>query len=873
MRVEGRSASSIVCPPDVTLNCDMDYTDENMIGSASLYNICETETISVSFTPQLNACGEGFVIATYSIEGSSPTNSCSQRITMENQDDAFDPSGIRFPRNLPTSPTGQISCTDDITYDAPTWTAGPCDFIGYTEEVDTFFIENGSGGNNACFRILRRFTVIDWCVYDETNGEEGLYIGSQTIKITDNEAPLLMDCEPSIYDVDADCVRASTVLTNMAEDNGDCASDWLKWQVFVDTWADGVVDYEYSSFLPSNDSNINNDTNGNGINDRYLAPTSSGEEVAVDVTEVLESSMTNHIVTWKVTDGCGNVSSCTTTFMVVDQKAPTPYCINVYTALMADPDGDGPLSPMVELWAKDFDKGAFDNCTEQEDLLFTFGDSFPVLALIDEAHYFKGEGQLATEAEYLAGNAQYWDPVEQTAGMVFDCDDRPSVNIEIRVTDEKGNSDTCLIFLGIIDNQDGCDNAGSKADIAGNISTSTGEFVQGIEVILGALLPEYPRSTEVVDGTFAFSDNDLFIDYDVTAALNDNPSNGVSTLDLVLIQRHIVGLSELDSPYKVIAADISNDEKLSALDIIELRKVILGVQDEFNSVDSWRFVDAAQEFADVVSPWPVDYSVDIDNLESNINSANMVAVKMGDVNDTYTSFTNQSTDVRSGKSVSLSVVDAELVSNTVGIIEITNDEKVTTQGLQMSIEFNKVTPITIESSLAGFGDANYSINGNLVTISWSANTLKTVDAGQVLFTIICNVESNIAISDVITISDRKLRSEVYLGESHDINNVELVVRDGNGSEVELTSKVLLQNEPNPFTNETTISYYLKNMETSATIKVMDVMGKVIYSQSVNANKGWNTHSISQSDLAASGVYYYQLDAGNFSEIKSMILVK
>ena len=92
-------------------------------------------------------------------------------------------------------------------------------------------------------------------------------------------------------------------------------------------------------------------------------------------------------------------------------------------------------------------------------------------------------------------------------------------------------------------------------------------------------------------------------------------------LDLVLIQRHIVGLSELDSPYKVIAADISNDEKLSALDIIELRKVILGVQDEFNSVDSWRFVDAAQEFADVVSPWPVDYSVDIDNLESNINSA------------------------------------------------------------------------------------------------------------------------------------------------------------------------------------------------------------------------------------------------------------
>ena len=108
--------------------------------------------------------------------------------------------------------------------------------------------------------------------------------------------------------------------------------------------------------------------------------------------------------------------------MVVDQKAPTPYCVSISTALMANGG--------VELWAIDFDLGAFDNCTAQEDLLFTFGDSFPVLELLDEAHYFKGEGQLATEAEYLAGNAQYWDPVEQTAGMVFDCDDRPSESKE-----------------------------------------------------------------------------------------------------------------------------------------------------------------------------------------------------------------------------------------------------------------------------------------------------------------------------------------------------------------------------------------------------------------------------------------------------------
>ena len=887
VRVEGKTIASIVCPPDVTLACDMDYTDPAMIGTATSLALCGSESVEVTFNPQLDACGVGFVIATYTVVGSTnPVISCNQRIDVENPYPAFDPTEINFPRDLPTNATAQISCTDDITYAAPTWTAGACDFIGYTEDVDTFFFEVDpvtGVTNNACFKILRRFTVIDWCVYDATNGQDGLYYGSQTIKITDRDAPVLNNCDPVMFAVDDNndannngniCERLSVVLTNNATDAGNCASDWLKWQVFVDTWGDNVIDYEYSSFLPTNDSNINNDTNGNGINDRYLAPTSSGEDVSITVVEAIESSMFNHVVTWKVTDGCGNVASCTTTFMVVDKKAPTPYCISVHTALMADPDGDGPLMPMVELWAKDFDKGAYDNCTEQEDLIFTFGDSFPVLTLLDQAHYFKGEGQLATEAEYLAGTAQYWDPVAQTAGMVFDCNDRPSVNIIITVTDEKGNSDSCLVFLGIIDNNDDCENAGSRADIEGLISTASGEFVPGTQVNLDALLPEYPRSTEVVDGAFAFTNNDLFVDYEITASLNDNPANGVSTLDLVLIQRHIVGFAELDSPYKAIAADISNDEKISAIDVIELRKVILGVQDEFNNVDSWRFVDAAQDFADIVSPWPIDYSVDVDELESNISSANMVAVKMGDVNGTYSALNNtQSTDVRSTNAVTLSIVEETLNIGDQERINITNDSQIATQGIQMTIEFNGALPRAIESSLAGFGDSNYSINGNLISLSWNSNALQTIEAGDVLFTIVTDVESTISTSDVVTISDRKLRSEVYVGESLEINNIELVVRDDTGSQIEVATQTLLQNEPNPFTHETTISYYLSNTESTAVISIMDVMGKVIYSQNVNADKGWNTHTISQSDLSASGVYYYQLNAGNYSEKKSMILVK
>jgi len=55
--------------------------------------------------------------------------------------------------------------------------------------------------------------------------------------------------------------------------------------------------------------------------------------------------------------------------MIVDKKAPTPYCVNISSSPMEN--------GQVELWAIDFDLGAFDNCTDQENLRFTFTDVPP----------------------------------------------------------------------------------------------------------------------------------------------------------------------------------------------------------------------------------------------------------------------------------------------------------------------------------------------------------------------------------------------------------------------------------------------------------------------------------------------------------------
>ena len=53
----------------------------------------------------------------------------------------------------------------------------------------------------------------------------------------------------------------------------------------------------------------------------------------------------------------------------------------------------------------------------------------------------------------------------------------------------------------------------------------------------------------------------------LTASKNDDYLNGVSTLDLLLIQRHILGIETLDDPYKFIAADVNNDQEITATDL------------------------------------------------------------------------------------------------------------------------------------------------------------------------------------------------------------------------------------------------------------------------------------------------------------------
>jgi flagellar hook assembly protein FlgD len=89
---------------------------------------------------------------------------------------------------------------------------------------------------------------------------------------------------------------------------------------------------------------------------------------------------------------------------------------------------------------------------------------------------------------------------------------------------------------------------------------------------------------------------------------------------------------------------------------------------------------------------------------------------------------------------------------------------------------------------------------------------------------------------------------------------------------------LAQNYPNPFNPATTIRYALPKAE-RVTLKIYDLLGKEVMTLIDREQKAAGDHVIfwdgrnQDGRLVASGIYLYQLHAGNFTLTKKMALTR
>lgn len=165
--------------------------------------------------------------------------------------------------------------------------------------------------------------------------------------------------------------------------------------------------------------------------------------------------------------------------------------------------------------------------------------------------------------------------------------------------------------------------------IFGIVETIEGEPLKGVNIHLNGTYDLHKITNTQGDYYFSYVSHGL-----ITPQLDTQPLNGISTLDVVLISRHILGIQPLNSPYNRIAADINHDNKITLADVLWLKRLILGIDSTFTNNTTWRFVPESYQFPVPTNPWfePFPEVLNVTQFSDFILYANFIAVKIGDVN-------------------------------------------------------------------------------------------------------------------------------------------------------------------------------------------------------------------------------------------------
>ena len=932
--VSDNSTPTLVCE-DVTINCDEDpntAAPPTILGQACTG---ERELQIVSVEDVAGTCGNETVIKEWFIDTDnsgdpSPGDAfCQQEITISTEG-GFDPYTIKWPKHLngqvedglniecnddneaqtflnhPVQMGDPVECIPEFTIEdiKPVWCESECGLVGYSLEQDTI------STSDACLTIVNRWSVVDWCVYNanneasETNDTDlfvavedwaqgactscpesaiyldpvyftylqvfidGYYTYNQIVKVQDNTAPTIVVEDAVVVnttrgasskDDDTPCFGETAIVAVASDFCGaqELNGDQLEWR--IEWYKNGQLENIFRRI---------------------------GAEVEVVISGVPADS--DRLV-WRVDDGCGNTSSEETTISYADLKAPTPLCLAGLTTAFTTEDGT------VTVWASDFDLGSFDNCTSADNLSFSI-----VL-----------EGEAPIEID----NPGF----EDQSSLLFECSSLVNfASLDVYVWDGLGNRDFCNVGIFISDNGRncpqtanqscideslknenincttnsdpvcGCDNmtysnaceamkrgvvqfvsgecaGGSGLQIGGQVYTTDGQFVDFTEMSLQANLPEYPKSMiNDIDGSYAFASNPVGLNYEITAKKEDTYSNGVSTLDLVLIQKHILGIDNFTNPHHVIASDVNGSQSVTGSDLVLLRQMVLGIiPNDVMVEDSWVFAVENQDYVDPLNPFPYLSTLQLLVLNNDVMTEDFIGIKIGDVSgDVRANVQSGSSEIRTDEDVTITA-DKDIVAKGESVdVIVRMAEASDVYGFQMGIRHQGLELAEIRSDVINLDEDSYMIESNQTKLNWyDGIPLK----GKLNYTMRFVAKENVDVSKAVYLSNEVMSNEIYLGDNT-LETRELVL-DNSHLVDGFTSYVLA----NPIVENSMIEV-LTTDAAQYQFKLYDATGNEIITQSYDFDKGVNVIPIQKQLFPESGVYYYQLQTGDHTEVKPLVVI-
>jgi hypothetical protein len=658
-------------PHDRTIGCDvLDYGFDpydiwqlqQLFGAPHAYGSCPNYYVT-ELQPYvyLNSCDLGTITRRFEIvnpyDWSGEPYICTQTVTIEGAHDY----NIRFPAD-------QVAYCTTPEPEPIQYNEFSCDLLAVSTN-DLIF----NTATDACYKIFRTYRVINWCEYDGISapivigrdedcdgvpGDEAVWVQRRLNDIIyTDRTNNLFDNNPHYGELDPSCGhegvpgywRRFFVAPGYPYHN---SRGFFQYTQHIKVTDDTKPEVRFSApdafcSLSNNiaagcpgDVEIPFNIEENCTNQATIKIFFFENNVPVPLTayndlfdEIVTGSFPNYVISGDfpigshafevhVNDGCGNSNSALIPFQVVDCKAPAPICIHgLSSSLMplepgTDADGDGDVDDgAMAIWASDFIGSPIYDC------------SGPVTYSINRV----GE-----------------TPNRDQDGIVLTCDDLDTAYVELYAWDNAfnpyavqpdgsvggANYDHCKTYIRLTDNLGLCPNVVNDPHVVtllGAIHTEQDSMLDEVAVYLEGDESDMIMTEE--DGAFEFEDLEMGMDYEVRPTRDDDHANGLSTADLIILGKHLMGADTLDSPYLLIAADVDNNSVVDINDFLVLRRVILGQDSAFYNNTSWRFILDDFEFADDTDPWLDEFPeyISFDSLEEDQADLDFVAIKIGDL--------------------------------------------------------------------------------------------------------------------------------------------------------------------------------------------------------------------------------------------------
>ncbi len=534
-------------------------------------------------------------------------------------------------------------------------------------------------------------------------------------------------------------------------------------------------------------------------------------------------------VKFTATDGCCNMSMKTISITVKDTIPPTILCKKVHRQI-AD-------NGCAVIHANEFVVNLNDNCTPDNMLTVSFSPT----NLNDTIRNIC--------CDSLGANHEYFK------------------TIVVYVVDKSGNIGFCETLLRVTDPSRFCGNL-TQVNVSGFITTRKDKKMTNVPVDL--MSQNIVNEKTDNSGIYAFKDMPLGGKYNIVPSLDIDPLDGVSTFDIVLIQSHILGKRFFTDPFQHIAADINNSKSVTAADISELRKLILGINEKFSNNSSWKFISSEFVFSDPNHPLDdvIPNQFSIPSLQDNV-FVSFKGIKIGDVDDSqkYSGF--NVTKSRTNGIVPMTVESVSFRKGEIKEILISFEQYNNYLGAQGTLEVDprlaKVIELVVEesSSIRIEHLGTQYIDRGLIKFSW----IPSGNSSNWHLRVKVQALTNVTSEELIGISENHLVSEAYNMNGE----VQKIVLRQSSEEINVNSEIILyQNIPNPFSENTLIPIESK-LSCKKNLSIYDFTGKMLGTKSIDLVKGLNYIEIDRQWLNVDGVYLYKIEDGTNTLVRKMIV--